>query len=718
MRNGKALLLATVALLLVLIAVQAFALSGDNTGTGSKDAIDERGQGTTYRYGVLDNPDDPRLIVLGTGYWVAAPLSCGNYNWTTGDKFSIRLLQPYSYPAYAIGQSYYMVVGHYIYLYINNKYNKTIGGYAYPLQGPFYSLMYYGASTYEVQSWRNSNIKHLDVVPSNSFYDFQSSSRSEGSLTVYSGVFRLIQYTWFTFDLINTEGCPGDGGGGNPPTPPPPPPPSTATLTLQLYRVDQNGNSLGPASGVQVKVGDSTYTTDSQGRVSVQVQKGSTVSVQVSQTYFNNNWGRYTFSKWSDDNTQNPRSFTVSSSTTVTAYVYDERLVKVTWSPDTAGRVSVNGQPVFNGWTSWYRYGAQLTLQAVPTSGAFKKWQRGANGGQLADYSTSNPVTITVDNGYQFNALFDLIVTLQLGTMYLPGEGISTPWLENVSGWAWNGTWTLNVTELYPVKEHIAMILTDGSNVKVVDLPNGTSIKVYLPAGWKNNKYVKPVGQAKVTQIPPDKDTLAGTFPAVNVSGQTWYLVALAAWNPYKQPSGYDTSCWLSNGTTLAVYNLTYTYTFKNGTRVVFKEPVVVSSLKTSAMPIYSYGNMKQGLSLKVTVKWKYLPPARTGIQPNPPSSIVGVAVIGNTVYNGTLTDSNSTSKTFTATITDDTWTLYSKGVNSITASAYWLSSMGTPEGPVTLQDPAQLNIVYVMLSFVYTIQRNFDESKIYVDNP
>ncbi|WP_288006617.1 hypothetical protein, partial [Thermofilum sp.] len=183
-------------------------------------------------------------------------------------------------------------------------------------------------------------------------------------------------------------------------------------------------------------------------------------------------------------------------------------------------------------------------------------------------------------------------------------------------------------------------------------------------------------------------------------------------------PSGYDTSCWLSNGTTLAVYNLTYTYTFKNGTRVVFKEPVVVSSLKTSAMPIYSYGNMKQGLSLKVTVKWKYLPPARTGIQPNPPSSIVGVAVIGNTVYNGTLTDSNSTSKTFTATITDDTWTLYSKGVNSITASAYWLSSMGTPEGPVTLQDPAQLNIVYVMLSFVYTIQRNFDESKIYVDNP
>jgi len=294
------------------------------------------------------------------------------------------------------------------------------------------------------------------------------------------------------------------------------------------------------------------------------------------------------------------------------------------------------------------------------------------------------------------------VIVLPLGTMYLPGEGIATPWLENMSNWAWNGTWTLNVTELYPVKEHIAMILTDGSNVKVVDLPNGTGIKVYLPAGWKNNKYVKSMGQAKVTWIPPDRDTLAKTFPAVNITvdgnTETWYLVALAAWNPYKQfNEGYDTSCWLSNGTTLAVYNLTFTYTFKNGTRVVFKEPVVVSALKTSAMPIYSIGDMKQGLSLQVTVKWKYLPPAKTGIQPQPPSSIVGVAVIGDKVYNGTLIDANATSKTFFVAIANDTWSLYAQGVTSVTASAYWISSMMTPEGPVAMQDQASLGLVYLM---------------------
>ena len=477
-----------------------------------------------------------------------------------------------------------------------------------------------------------------------------------------------------------------------------PPPPSIVTLTLQLYRVDRNGNSLGPAAGAQVRIGGTTYTADSQGRVSVQVQRGSTVSVEVLQTTLSSGWQRYTFWRWGDGSTSNPRSFTVSSSTTVTAYVYDERLLKVTWSPGTAGYVAVNGQPVSNGWTNWYRYGAQLTLQAVPTSGAFKKWMRGVNGGQLADHSTANPITITVDNGYQYNALFDPTITLSLATMYLPGEGIATPWLENVTGWAWDGIWLLNVTELYRVNEHIVALLTDGTNVRVLDLPNGTSLKVYLPPGWKNNPFVRTIGQMKITQIPRDRDTLAKTFPSVNISDQTWFLVALAAWNPYKQfNEGYDTSCWLGNGTTLAVYNVTYTYTFQNGTRVVFKQPVVVSTLKVAATPVYTYGELRQGLSLKVTASWKYLPPARTGIQPSPPSSIVGVAVIGSMVYNGTLIEANATSKTFLVRITDNTWTLYGQGVTSITASAYWLSSMGTPEGPVALQEPARLNIVYVM---------------------
>jgi hypothetical protein len=473
-------------------------------------------------------------------------------------------------------------------------------------------------------------------------------------------------------------------------------PPPSVTLTVQLYRVDAGGSSLGPASSAQVSIDGTTYTADNDGKVSVTVSAGSTVSVEVLQTTLSSGWQRYTFWRWGDGSTQNPRSFTVSSSsTTVTAYVWDERLLKVTW--EGPGAVTVNGTQVSNGWSNWYRYGSAAELRAAPGLGSFEKWMRGVNGGQLADYSTANPITVAVDNGYHFHAVFKPVVQLTQGTMYLPGEGIATPWLESAD-WAWNGTWLLNVTEPYSVKEHIVAILTDGSNVRVLDLLNGTSFKVYLPLGWKNNPFVKSMGQMKITRIPSDKNTLASTFPSVNVSGQTWYLVALAAWNPYKQfNEGYDTSCWLSNGTSLAVYNVTFTYTFKNGTKVVFKEPVVVSTLKVTATPVYSIGELKQGLSLKVTASWKYLPPARTGIQPSQPSSIVGVAVIGNTVYNGTLIEANSTSKTFLVKLADDTWTLYTQGVTSITASAYWLSSMGTPEGPVAMQEPAQLSVVYVM---------------------
>jgi hypothetical protein len=305
--------------------------------------------------------------------------------------------------------------------------------------------------------------------------------------------------------------------------------------------------------------------------------------------------------------------------------------------------------------------------------------------------------TLTATAVYRRRAERPRAVEVGLGTMYLPGEGIATPWLERAD-WAWNGTWILNVTEPYPVEEHLVAILTDGSNVVPLPLRNGTSLRVYLPPGWRGNRYVRDVGGMKVTVIPRDRAELASTFPSVNVSGRTWYLVALAAWDPYKLlGGGYDTSCWLGNGTTLAVYNLTFTYDFGNGTRVVFIQPVVVSTLKVTAAPVYSIGELRQGLSLKVTASWKYLPPAASGVQPSPPSSVVGVVVIGNKVYEGALIEAISTSKTFRVEITDDTWTLYTQGVTSITASAYWLSSMGTPEGPVTMQEEARLSLVYVM---------------------
>jgi len=111
-----------------------------------------------------------------------------------------------------------------------------------------------------------------------------------------------------------------------------------------------------------------------------------TYTVEIVQTYFNSGWGRYTFYQWWDGSTSNPRSFTVSGDITLTAYVYDERLLKVTYT--SGGYVKVNGQQVSSGWTGWYRYGTSVTLEAVPSSSyVLQKWMHAVNGGSLTDYS-------------------------------------------------------------------------------------------------------------------------------------------------------------------------------------------------------------------------------------------------------------------------------------------------------------------------------------------
>jgi hypothetical protein len=474
-----------------------------------------------------------------------------------------------------------------------------------------------------------------------------------------------------------SESC---GGGGSPP-------PSTATLTVQLYRVDAGGNGLGPAAGAQVRVGGTTYTADSEGRVSVTVSAGSTVSVEVLQTTLSSGWQRYTFWRWGDGSTSNPRSFTVSSSTTVTAYVYDERLLKVTW--EGPGVVTVNGTQVSNGWASWYRYGSAAELRAAPSTGSFEKWMRGVNGGQLADYSTANPITVAMDNGYQLHAVFKPVVQLTLSTTFLPGEALPLPWLLKPE-WGWSGTWWVNVTEYYS-GEHLVAVLWDGSEVKVVGLANNTQLPVSLPQGWQYSSCVVDVGGRKLLKL------ISGCLPKVNWSGGEWGLAFLAAWNPYKQD--YNTSCWQSNGTSLAVYNVTFTYTFQNGTRVTFIQPVVVSTVRVTATPVYSYGDLKQSLSLSVNVAWKYLPPKRPGLKlAPPPPALAGVVNFGNGSFaTGWQAGYNETSRNFTVTLALDTWEMYKAGVLAARAEAWWLGPSGQPQTPAWGQEPLQLSFAYAM---------------------
>lgn len=96
----------------------------------------------------------------------------------------------------------------------------------------------------------------------------------------------------------------------------------------------------------------------------------------------------YEFKQWSDGNTSNPRSVTVTGNATYTA-----QFTKKSYTISASG---TNGT-VTGGGT--YEYGTTATLTATPNSGyKFVKW---------SDENTSNPRTITVSGNATYTAVFE-----------------------------------------------------------------------------------------------------------------------------------------------------------------------------------------------------------------------------------------------------------------------------------------------------------------------
>ncbi|MEM2617084.1 MAG: hypothetical protein QXL64_06110, partial [Thermofilaceae archaeon] len=180
---------------------------------------------------------------------------------------------------------------------------------------------------------------------------------------------------------------------------------TTYTFTVEVRRVDYAGSDIGPAVAAVVVVNGQSYTTDSSGKVTfTNVAPGASFSVQFNQQTFNSGWGRYTFWKWWDGSTANPRTFTVTSDATVTMYVYDERLLKVSYGSN--GVVRVNGTQVSSGYAAWYRFGVRVVLEAVPNSGyVLHKWQRGVNTDTLSDYDVRLRETVTASGSGGYIAL-------------------------------------------------------------------------------------------------------------------------------------------------------------------------------------------------------------------------------------------------------------------------------------------------------------------------
>lgn len=107
----------------------------------------------------------------------------------------------------------------------------------------------------------------------------------------------------------------------------------------------------------------------------------------------------YHFDHWSDDNTENPRTLSLTSNIALTAYFApNQYTVGVTTS---GSGTAVGGDTV--------DYLSEAILTAMPTIGyTFKGWKKRQNNGWSTDYySTANPLTVQVTEDMQFQAVFE-----------------------------------------------------------------------------------------------------------------------------------------------------------------------------------------------------------------------------------------------------------------------------------------------------------------------
>jgi flagellin-like protein len=231
----------------------------------------------------------------------------------------------------------------------------------------------------------------------------------------------------------------------------------TRTTTLALTIPKQTNYQLAvavkdqfnaPVKGITVTVDSSSYTTDTNGQVAIQVSQG-THTIAVPSSYLQSSGTRYLFEKWGDGGgvTANPRTVTVNSAVTFTAMEKKQHYLTMQISPSSsAGTVSPS--------SDWYDSGKQVAISASPSSSyKFDIWSGSGSG----SYSgTANPATVTVNAPITETGGFQKVYTVSVKTLATYG-GLSTSPLSGLK-----------------VKIGSSTVQTDSNGVASFALPAGT----------------------------------------------------------------------------------------------------------------------------------------------------------------------------------------------------------------------------------------------------
>lgn len=391
----------------------------------------------------------------------------------------------------------------------NNAWGTVTGGGTYN-SGASCTLTATPASGYQFQSWK----KNGSVVSTNPNYTFTVTENA--TYTAYFGA--LPAYT------ITTQANPADGGmvtgGGTYQEG------SSITLTATpnpgyIFDHWNDGNTQNPRT-VTV-TGNATYTA-------YFTQNTYTINVYASPTYGGSVTGGgtfhygetttltatpasgYEFAGWSDANTQNPRTVTVTGNANYTA-IFNEvgatyYTVSTQANPDYAGYVTGGGT---------YEEGSSILLTAVAYDGySFTQWNDGV---------TQNPRTVTVTGNMSFTANFAAIPY----TISVTANPVSAGTVSG-GGVYYYGDVAVLYAEAYSGFEFVGW--SDGSNENphsVTVTGNASYTATFSTSGatyYTVSAYVSPAGAGEVTGT--------GTYPegtSVTLTAEANAGYSFSQWN-------------------------------------------------------------------------------------------------------------------------------------------------------------------------------------------
>ena len=378
--------------------------------------------------------------------------------------------------------------------------------------------------------------------------------------------------------------------------------PTNGELRAMVYvRLSANANPGSVTGNMTFTCGSTTVTVSLSGNVVASGATQYTITANASPaaggtvsgagTYYEGltctltataNAG-YEFQNWSDGNTENPRSFTVTGNASYTAVFAEIPVYEITVSEVSNGSISADKSTAMSGET--------VTLTANPNSGyAFESWH------VYETENVSNTVTVT-DNSFTMPD-FDVTVAATFAPMpqYVKVTSAPSDWSgeyilvyeqSTTTGYIWTG---IDNASCYVSKPISNGTIADDDFVTIIIAPMNNGYSVKVNGGTNDGKYI--YGSSNSNKINFGTSAVLNTFSYESNSVKMVSNTAIMRFNSTSNNLRfrYFKSSSASSYQAIQLYKkvipdgVTYTITFNANGGSGSMNPQVVNELEATAL--------------------------------------------------------------------------------------------------------------------------------------